>query len=79
MSEPAWTVVHTVDLEGGRRRLEYWIDGVGKRYATIDRELDTPERRERVAAQLVDPTVVAVRRDGPQRLPSTSAPRWPSA
>lgn len=47
-----WTVVRVVDLSTSRRRLDYVFGNGEKRHAVIDVELDTPERRQRIAEAL---------------------------
>lgn len=73
---PTWRVVRVVDVSESRRRLEYWIDGLGKHYATIDRELDTPQRRKAIVDAIVAERYVAKTPRGPEPRPAPAPSPW---
>lgn len=73
---PAWTVVRVVDVSASRRRLEYWIDGLGKHYATVDVERDTPQIRERIVEAIVAERYIAKTPRGPEPAPTPAPSPW---
>lgn len=76
MTAPTWRVVRVVDVSESRRRLEVWVEGAGKLYATIDRELDTPEMRARVVDALLAERYVAKTPRGPVERPAPAPSPW---
>lgn len=77
MSEaPKWSVVRVVDLSESRRRLEFWIDGIGKQYATIDRERDTPQVREAIVDSILAERYVVKTPRGAEPRPASTPSPW---
>lgn len=75
-SRPPWTVVRVVDLSPSRRRLEYVMGDGTKRHAVIDRELDTPAMRERVADALIAESFRVATTRGPETRPPVRPSPW---
>lgn len=71
-----WTVVRAVDLSATRRRLEIVLGDGSKHYATIDRELDTPARREAIVQLLLSDRHVAKSPRGPIERPAPAPSPW---
>ena len=74
--EQGWTVVRIVDLSPSRRRLEYVLADGSKRHAVIDRELDTPDMRKRVADALIAESFRVATPRGPEARPPSSPSPW---
>lgn len=73
--EQRWEVVRVVELSASRRRLEFLLADGTKRYTVIDSELDTPERRARIAQALEAEDVRVKTPRGPQPAPGRGP--WP--